>query len=60
MPEVQPLAPGVPMVASRQSDVNELVSSFQIASDDDEQAFCRAIKEMAELDLTPGPFALVR
>jgi hypothetical protein len=61
MPEVAPLSPAVAMVASRQSDVSELVSRFQIAPNEPEQDFCRALKEMAELDLTPGPFAaLVR
>ncbi len=58
MPEVEPLPPGVAMVASRKSDVSELVSSFQIAPSDPSQAgLCRAIKEMADLDLTPAPFA---
>jgi len=57
MPEVQPLAPGAAMVESKKSDVNELLSSFQVAEPDVNQGLCRAIKEMAELDLTPAPFA---
>jgi hypothetical protein len=57
MPEVAPLAPGVAIVASRKSDVSELLSSFQVADDDSNQGLCRAIKEMAGLDLTPAPFA---
>ncbi|MEO6600614.1 MAG: hypothetical protein ABIQ16_12110 [Polyangiaceae bacterium] len=61
MPEVAPLPPGVAMVASRKSEVNELLSSFHIEADDSNQGLCRAIKEMADLDLTPAPFAaLVR
>jgi hypothetical protein len=60
MPEVAPLSPGVAMVASKKSDVTELLSSFQVApvsGDETNQGLCRAIKEMAELDLTPAPFA---
>ncbi len=58
MPEVEPLPPGVAMVASRKSDVSELLQSFQIApSDPNQTGLCRAIKEMADLDLTPAPFA---
>lgn len=57
MPEVQPLAPGVAMVESKKSDVKELLSAFQVAEPDVNQGLCRAIKEMAELDLTPAPFA---
>jgi hypothetical protein len=57
MPEVAPLSPGVAMVASRKSDVSELLSSFHIEADDSNQGLCRAIKEMADLDLTPAPFA---
>jgi hypothetical protein len=57
MPEVQPLPPGVAMVESKKSDVNELLSAFQVAEPDVNQGLCRAIKEMAELDLTPAPFA---
>jgi len=45
------------MVASRKSDVSELLSSFQIGPDDSNQGLRRAIKEMADLDLTPAPFA---
>jgi hypothetical protein len=64
MPEVAPLAPGVAMVASKLSDVTELLNRFQVApvaGDETNQGLCRAIKEMAELDLTPAPFAaLVR
>jgi hypothetical protein len=59
MPEVAPLSPGVALVLSRQSDVSELLSSFQVAPGpgDSNQGLRRAIKEMAELDLTPAPFA---
>jgi hypothetical protein len=60
MPEVAPLPPGVAMVESRKSDVSELLNRFQvapIAGGDANQGLCRAIKEMAELDLTPAPFA---
>jgi hypothetical protein len=57
MPEVAPLSPGVAIVASRKSDVTELLKSFQVADDDSNQGLCRAIKEMAGLDLTPAPFA---
>ncbi|MEO8905074.1 MAG: hypothetical protein ABI488_21680 [Polyangiaceae bacterium] len=57
MPEVAPLLPGVAIVASRKSDVGELLQSFQVAGDDSHQGLRRAIKEMAELDLTPAPFA---
>ena len=57
MPEVQPLPPGVAMVESKKSDVNELLSTFQVAEPDVNPGLCRAIKEMAELDLTPAPFA---
>ena len=57
MPEVAPLLPGVAIVASRKSDVSELLKSFQVADHDSNQGLCRAIKEMAGLDLTPAPFA---
>jgi hypothetical protein len=57
MPEVASLLPGVAIVASRKSDVTELLKSFQVADDDSNQGLCRAIKEMAGLDLTPAPFA---
>jgi hypothetical protein len=57
MPEVAPLLPGVAIVVSRKSDVSELLKSFQVADDDSNQGLCRAIKEMAGLDLTPAPFA---
>lgn len=57
MPEVAPLGPEVPMVPSRKSDVLELVSAFRIEPDGSHPGLCRAIKEMADLDLTPGPFA---
>jgi len=57
MPEVAPLPPGVAMVESKRSDVHELLSSFQVAESDANPGLCRAIKDMAELDLTPGPFA---
>jgi hypothetical protein len=57
MPDVLPLLPGVAIVTSRKSDVSELLKSFQVADDDSNQGLCRAIKEMAGLDLTPAPFA---
>ena len=57
MPEVAPLAPGVAIIASRKSDVSELLSSFQVAQSDANQGLCRAIKDLAGLDLTPAPFA---
>ena len=57
MPDVLPLPPGIAMVESKRSDVSELLSSFQVAEPDVNGGLCRAIKEMAELDLTPGPFA---
>ncbi len=58
MPEVAPPLPGVAIVASRKSDVSELLKSFQVADEpDSNQGLCRAIKEMAGLDLTPAPFA---
>ncbi|HEX7453399.1 MAG TPA: hypothetical protein VF294_13990, partial [Polyangiaceae bacterium] len=57
MPEVAPLLPGVAIVASRKSDVSELLKTFQVADHDSNQGLCRAIKEMAGLDLTPAPFA---
>jgi len=44
--------------------VSDLLSRFQvapIAGNETNQGLCRAIKEMAELELTPAPFAaLVR
>jgi len=49
--------PGVAIVASRKSDVSELLSGFQVSSDDTHRDLRRAIKEMAELDLTPAPFS---
>jgi hypothetical protein len=45
------------MVESKKSDVKELLSAFQVAEPDVNPGLCRAIKEMAELDLTPAPFA---
>ncbi len=57
MPEVLPLAPGVAMVESKKSDVNELLQSFQVAEPNLNHGLCRAIKEMADLDLTPAPLA---
>ncbi|HEX3777452.1 MAG TPA: hypothetical protein VHV51_23435 [Polyangiaceae bacterium] len=56
MPEAEPLTHGVSIVASRKSDVSELLQSFQIRESDGHRELCRAIKEMAELDLTPAPF----
>ena len=56
-PEVSPLAPGVAIVASRKSDIGELLQSFQVADHDSSPGLRRAIKELAELDLTPAPFA---
>jgi hypothetical protein len=61
MPEVLPLTHGVAIVPSRQSEVSELLAGFQVATDETHQGLCRAIKELAELDLTPAPFgALIR
>jgi len=60
MPEVvplSPLSPGVAIVESKKSDVNELLNSFQVAEPELNPGLGRAIKEMADLDLTPGPFA---
>ena len=57
MPEVSPLLPGVAIVASRKSEVSELLSGFQVSADDTHRDLRRAIKEMAELDLTPAPFS---
>ncbi|MEI9939777.1 MAG: hypothetical protein WDO69_21360 [Pseudomonadota bacterium] len=57
MPEVLPLSPGVAMVESKKSDVTELLNSFQVAEPSASAGLCRAIKEMADLDLTPAPFA---
>jgi len=57
MPEVAPLSSAVSIVESKKSDVNELLNSFQVAVPDVNPGLCRAIKEMAELDLTPAPFA---
>lgn len=60
VPEVLPLAAGmqtVAMVESKKSDVSELVQSFQVAEPNANPGLCRAIKEMAELDHTPAPFA---
>ena len=61
---------GLSLVASRKSDVSELVKSFQISEHasnaqnapnattvPDNQGLRRAIKEMADLELTPAPFA---
>ena len=56
-PEVSPLVPGVAIVASRKSDISELLADFQVAKHDTHQDLRRAIKELAELDLTPAPFA---
>ena len=56
-PELPPLSPGVAIVESKKSDVSELVSSFQVSEASASPGLCRAIKEMAELDLTPAPFA---
>jgi len=56
-PEVEPLSPSVAIVASRKSEISELVQSFQVAEADSTPGLRRAIKEMAELDLTPAPFA---
>jgi hypothetical protein len=56
-PEVSPLVPGVAIVASRKSDISELLADFQVAKHDTHQDLRRAIKELAELELTPAPFA---
>jgi hypothetical protein len=57
LPEVLPLSPAIAMVESKKSDVSELLSSFQVEEPDVNRGLCRAIKEMADLDLTPAPFA---
>ncbi|HET7540764.1 MAG TPA: hypothetical protein VFK05_12855 [Polyangiaceae bacterium] len=59
MPEVEPLAPGVAIVQSKKSDLSELLSTFHVAEPEpgDGRGLSRAIKEMADLDLTPAPFA---
>jgi hypothetical protein len=57
MPEVSALSPGVAIVASRKSDVSQLLADFQVEPGDTHQGLRRAIKELAELDLTPAPFA---
>ena len=64
MPEVAELSPGAALTVagiessqSRKSDVNELINSFHVAEPDSNPGLCRAIKEMAQLDLTPAPFA---
>jgi len=57
MPDVLPLAPGAPIVESKKSDVSELLQSFQVSEPSASPGLCRAIKEMADLDLTPAPFA---
>jgi hypothetical protein len=56
-PEVEPLSPGVAIVASRKSEISELLQRFQVAEADSAPGLRRAIKELAELDLTPAPFA---
>ncbi|HKO53511.1 MAG TPA: hypothetical protein VJV79_37640 [Polyangiaceae bacterium] len=64
IPEVVPLSRGMAteaIVESKKSDLNELLSSFQVAEPDVNQGLCRALKQMADLDLTPAPFgALIR
>ncbi len=61
MPDVEPLQHGVSIVATRKSDVSELLAGFRVATDESHLGLCRAIKELAELDLTPAPFsALIR
>ena len=60
MPEVvplSPLSPGVAIIESKKSDVHELLNSFQVAEPELNPGLGRAIKVMADLDLTPGPFA---
>jgi len=54
MPQVGPVLPNVAIVPSRKSDLAELLDNFQVAEGDPRQALGRAIKEMAELDLTPA------
>jgi len=61
MPAVEPLCHGVSIVPTHKSDVSELLAGFQVASDENHRGLCRAIKDLAELDLTPAPFtALIR
>jgi len=57
MPEVKLLEPGEAIVPGKRSDVHELLAGFQVAEVDANPGLCRAIKEMADLDLTPAPFA---
>jgi hypothetical protein len=57
MPEVSALSAAVAIVASKKSDVTQLLADFQVEPDDTHQGLRRAIKELAELDLTPAPFA---
>jgi len=56
-PEVLPLSPGASLVESKKSDLNELLESFQVAEPSINRGLCRAIKELADLDATPAPFA---
>ena len=46
-PEVEPLSPSVAIVASRKSEISELVQSFHVADADSTPGLRRAIKEMA-------------
>ena len=52
MPEVAPLSPGVAIVASRRSDVSELLAGFGVGPDDSHQGLRAAQSKAAELDLT--------
>jgi hypothetical protein len=54
---LSPLPPGVSLVESKKSDVKELVDSFQVVEPNINRGLCRAIKELADLDATPAPFA---
>jgi hypothetical protein len=57
MPDVAPLTHGTAIVSSHMSEVSELVAGFAVGEVDTNLGLCRAIKDMAELDLTPAPFA---
>jgi len=57
MPDVVPLSPALAIVAGRPSELSQLLADFQVAEDGSHQDLRRTIKELAELDLTPAPFA---
>jgi hypothetical protein len=57
VPEVAPLSPGESILPKRQSELSDLVAGFSVAGEDSSAELCRAVKEMAGLELTPAPFA---